>query len=141
LGPDWKTTPFQAISGDMVLIPPTVDKYTGGANIWMDAWFLWNTTFTDPRVGGDWRIHCKFMMLKYEHPTPYWGPSHGEWTMDVDRDGEIEWEGQVNVWPFTDHFVTHYSGHGVGKFKGLLIEMGDDNEVFSGQIFEPQAKK
>jgi hypothetical protein len=100
---------------------------------------VWDLTTSDPRVGGTWVNHGDFWLLKADHPTPYWGPGHGDWTMDVNKDGAVDWQGVVNIMPFTDNFITMYTGFGVGMYEGLRIKMGDHDGIFTGEIFDPKA--
>jgi hypothetical protein len=135
-----KRTPFFLISGSLVEIPPTEVIVHTENTIIRGGWYLWDITTSDPSVGGFWNIHGDNLILKTNHPTPYWGPGHGTWTMDSNRDGNVEWQGVVHIMPFTDNFITNYTGEGVGIYEGLQITMGDHDGVFTGEIFDPRTQ-
>lgn len=139
-----KKTPFTLIEavwlGDNGNPGIWVSPGNSGNNQWRETTFVWDLKTTDPRASGLWVIQGNNWVLKSNHPMPDWGPGHGTWTLDTNRDGAPEWQGQVHIMPDPRNFTTVYNGQGLGIYEGMTIKMGDHDGLFDGEIFDPHAK-
>lgn len=135
-----KKTKFTLVSATLLDYSGEYTSPGNSGNIMTkETWWYWDMVTTDPRVGGAWTIHGGPLVIPVHNPVPNWGPGHGTWVMDANKDGRNEWEGVVHVMPDSRNFTTVYSGKGVGDYTGLTIKMGNHDGIFDGEIIDPKA--
>ena len=115
----------------------------GNLHAW-DSVGVGTFTSTDARFQGEITFHTQFLLCKETHPLPCWGPLNAKWTLDVDSDGQPDWEGISHGLPQNVSIVTiRFVGHGLGKYDGLQVtadyhlNLDSGSEAMTGEILDP----
>ncbi len=137
------------MTGPVVFVSWTTVRYAlpGGNYHEWDGSGVFLITTDDSRFQGELTLEGSFQLCKATHPAPCWGPLNTKWTLDVDFDGQPDWEGTEHVLPQSGPVMrAHFSGHGLGRYDGLQVTAWETLDVatglneMTGEILDPHGK-